>query len=369
MGQVFKKKRKLKSGKVALSRKWYIRYRVKTEDGYWDRITEAVSENKKEAARVLRKRETEAFEGRFFDKRKKPKTSFDELAAQYLSWSRVNKKSWTQDEYSIKRLKEHFGGMRLTDIHPLLIEGFKQKRVKQVSKRKVDIELACLKHMFTKALEWGLAQESPARMVRLFRPNNARMRYLDVTEMEKLLGACDDYFRPVVLVAIHSGMRRSEILGLRWADVDMSNGIIHVEDSKNGTRRDVPMSETVKATLMEMKERVECEWVFVHRSDSTKPLRDIRAPFQRALKRAGIENFRFHDCRHTAASWMAMKGIDLYRIQRILGHKDSRMTQRYAHLSPSYLKEAAKVMDEVLGSPLGTGRGSGKVVNLENPVK
>ena len=342
---------------------WWVDYRVNGR-----RRREKIGPNKKLAETVLNKRLVEIAEGKYLDVKKVPQISFDKMAGEYIDWSRTNKRSWTQDTYSVKRLKEYFGGKRLDEIHPLMIEGYKQKRVGKVSKRKVDIELACLKHMFTKAVEWGYAAESPARGVKLFRPNNARMRYLSEDEIGRLLEACDVYFRPVVLVAIHTGMRRSEILGMRWVDMDLVNGIIHVEDSKNNERRDVPMSETVKATLMEMKERAACEWVFVHRSDSTKPLRDIRAPFQRALKRSGITNFRFHDCRHTAASWMVMKGIDLYRVQRILGHRDSRMTQRYAHLAPSYIKEAARVMDTI-GHQEDTKEGSGKVVNLENPLK
>ena len=129
------------------------------------------------------------------------------------------------------------------------------------------------------------------------------------------------------------------------------------------------MDNTVLDELTRLRKRAKSEWVFVQQDDRTEQLKDIRNVFYKAIRRAGIAGFRFHDLRHTAASWMVMKGVDLYRVQRILGQKDSRMTQRYAHLSPSYLREAVKVLDE-LGHHMDTKKdvrsGSNGVVGIKS---
>jgi len=213
-------------------------------------------------------------------------------------------------------------------------------------------------------IEWGYATDNPVKKVRLFNPNNMRLRYLSEEEIIKLIEACDEYFRPVMVVALYTGMRRNEILNLRWKDIDFSNGIIHVEITKNGKRRDVPMSETVKAELEKLKEKTNTDWVFTQKDCKDKPLRDIRKPFNKALKRAGIVNFRFHDCRHTTASHLVMKGVDLRTVQDILGHSDLRMVLRYSHLSPLHREKAMKVMDTI-GHQLDTGDHFGEVINFK----
>lgn len=329
------------------------------------RRREIIGPSRKLAETVLKKRLVEIAEGRFLDVKKTPDTTFDEMSDVYLEWSRTNKSpgSYENDLYSIRRFKGYFKGRKLAEITPFLIEGYKRARRQEVSPRTVDIDLSCIKHLFRKAVEWGFAAENPAGAVRLFRPQNARLRYLSEDEIGRLVEACDPYFRPVVITAIHTGMRRGELLGLRWQDIDLQNGLIHINRSKNRQRRDVPMSDTVRRVLALLRESAECEWVFVRCDDPKKPLRDVRYPFAKALARAGIAGFRFHDLRHTAASHLVMKGVDLRTVQEILGHRSLQMTLRYAHLSPGHRRDAVRKMDTI-GHFLDTGGDIGNVVDM-----
>jgi integrase len=143
------------------------------------------------------------------------------------------------------------------------------------------------------------------------------------------------------------GMKRGEILGLRWLDVDFTNRRLMLPQTKNGEGRIVYLNETAAAALrsvpFDMKtvatdrlfQKLEPEWVSV--------------AFQRACKAAKILDFRFHDLRHTAASWLRMNGSDIHTVAQLLGHKDLRMAARYQHLSPAYLGEAVKGLDKVFG--------------------
>ena len=129
--------------------------------------------------------------------------------------------------------------------------------------------------------------------------------------------------------------------------VDLRNGFILVEQTKNGERREVPINAAVREVLTAIVRRLDSKYVFEEKGG---PLRCVRHAFDRACKKAGIYNFRFHDLRHTAASFMAMAGIDLLSIGKILGHKTIGMTKRYAHLSPGHLRNAVDAIDRAMAS-------------------
>jgi integrase len=147
-----------------------------------------------------------------------------------------------------------------------------------------------------------------------------------------------------VTVAVHTGMRKGELLGLKWEQVNLEQGIITLYDTKNGERRDVPMDETVKAVLRGMDRRGD----YIFSNEEGKALVRAQKSFEGALKKSGIEDFRFHDLRHTFASNLVMAGEDLNTVRELLGHKDLTMTLRYAHLSPNHKTKAISVLDRVM---------------------
>ena len=204
--------------------------------------------------------------------------------------------------------------------------------------------LSRLRRMFSLAVEWELLEESPLAGIRFLRENNARTRYLSLQECQRLIASCiAPHIRALVGVALHSGMRLGEILNLRWYDLDFASGFILVRDSKNGESRHVPMDATLSALFRAYPHRLGTDLVFS--SSRGGRIVDVRTGFQNACKRAELTDLHFHDLRHTFASQFVMAGGDLYILKEILGHKSITMTQRYAHLSPTYKIKAIDRMN------------------------
>ncbi|HEC64360.1 MAG TPA: site-specific integrase [bacterium] len=222
------------------------------------------------------------------------------------------------------------------------MEKYKRRRQSQVSNATVNREVACLKHIFTKAIEWGMVQKNPGKKVKLLRERNTRLRYLDEKEITKLHDACAEHLKPIVTVALNTGMRKEEILSLKWKDVDFRSRIISILDTKNGESREIPINDSIYRTLLVAKKLPDSPWVFC--KSNGKRYGNVRKAFEGARKRAGIVDFRFHDLRHTFASHLVMAGVDLRTVQELLGHKSFEMTLRYAHLSPEHKKAALDVL-------------------------
>jgi integrase len=323
-----------------------------------------IGPNKKLAENVLAKRKLEIAEKRFLDVRKKSKIKFEELCSLYLDYSRTNKRSWTRDRTSIGSLNRPFGGKYLYEISPLLIERYKKKRIEEVTPATLNRELACLKHMFTKAIEWEKTDYNPVRSVKLLRENNARLRYLTCDDIQRLYENCADHLKPIVLTALYTGMRRGEILKLKWEDVDLDQKIIFVRNTKNNEVREIPLNNLLTNTLSSIKFTLP----YVFCNEDGKPYGSVRKSFDTALKKAGIEDFRFHDLRHTFASHLVMSGVDLMTVKELLGHKTIKMTLRYAHLSPSHKRRAIEALEYFDGHPDGHRETFGEVTESVNSL-
>lgn len=317
---------------------WYIGY---SHQGF--RYRERVGSDKKVAENALHKRKVEIAENRFLDVRRKRKFKFEDLAQQYLEvYAKPNKKSWKSDVQYIKTLSKYFTKIYLYQITPLAVEKFKLEEAKKVSPATVNRTLTCLKCMLNKAVEWDKLDGNPIKTVRLFKENNRRLRYLEKEEITKLLNNCDGYLKAIVIVALNTGMRRGEILNLKWNDVDFKQDIIYLLDTKNNGRREIPMNIFVKTTFIKVKKHPESPYIFCNLVGN--PLRDIRKSFFTALKNADIINFRFHDLRHTFASQLVMSGVDLNTVRELMGHKSLAMTLRYSHLSSDHKKRAVDIL-------------------------
>ncbi len=187
------------------------------------------------------------------------------------------------------------------------------------------------------------------RRVKLLEENNRRLRYLSKEECSALIQACDKHLKAVVITALNTGMRKGEILSLTWDNIDLRNGFILLERTKNGERREVPINETLKATLSAIVRRLDTPYVFYNSETGTRYV-NLHKPFQSALKRAKIKDFKFHDLRQTFASHLVMAGVDITTIKELLGHKTLTMTLRYAHLAPSHKVKAVNILDDSLTS-------------------
>jgi integrase len=164
--------------------------------------------------------------------------------------------------------------------------------------------------------------------------------------MGRLIENCDERIRPLVVVSLNTGFRRGELLGLTWDRVDFERGILTLLKTKSGKRRDAPMNRTVRETL----EKIGGREGHVFRRRNGEPFKDstVRKPFQKALKKSGIEDFRWHDMRHCFASSLVMAGVDLNVVRELLGQADLKMTLRYSHLSPTAKTRAVNVLDDMM---------------------
>ena len=163
-----------------------------------------------------------------------------------------------------------------------------------------------------------------------------------------------EWVRHIVLFALHTGMRRSEIFNLRWFDIDITRETIHVRQSKNGKARAVPMNETIKALLQRLPKM--SEYVFPSPKTGGRVM-DVGRQFERAVRKAGVSNFRFHDLRHTAATRIAAAGVDPFTLAYIFGWSDIRMAMRYTHAVSPNMKQAVRSLDTLaarLGNVLAT---------------
>jgi integrase len=224
-----------------------------------------------------------------------------------------------------------------------MIEKYKAMKLEKVEPASVNRELACLKHMYTKAIEWDYVRTNPAKVVKRLKEPLSRLRYLKPEEVEILLKSCPEHIRPIVVNALNTGMRRSEIFNLKWSQVDLENRKITVINAKNNESRVIPINQTLYKELSNLSHKSKSEYVFPGRDSN--PFKDIKKGFSSALKKAGIEDFRFHDLRHTFCSHMVMQGVDLRKVQQVMGHKD--MTMRYSDLSPEYVQGAIERLDRL----------------------
>lgn len=310
------------------------------------RVREGISTNRRLAEMVLAKRMSEAVEGRYFNKRNQGRMPFTQFADKYLNEVVPLMKSIRSETIRVNRWKRQFGTRPLGQITRSEIEAFQRETRLRCKPATVNRELCRLRHMLNKAIEWELLEDSPMKGLKFLRENNARQRYLTLEEARLLLNCCyARHLKATVTVALHTGMRMGEILSMRHQDLDFGAGFILIPDSKNGEARHVPMDSELLVLLKSYPHRPGTDLVFSNRSGER--YKEVRQGFQMARERAGLQDLHFHDLRHTFASHWMMNGGDLYVLKEILGHKSIAMTQRYAHLSPAYKRDAVNRIDSM----------------------
>lgn len=324
-----------------IGKSWYVDYSYKGK-----RIRKCVGRSKKVADLVLKDIEVRIAKEKNLGIHESKKVLFEDFADEYLKFSKTNKTphSHRRDIVSLKvNLIPYFKGQYLREITPHAIEQYKRERLEKVKPATVNRELACLKHLFSKAIEWEYYNANPVKKVKLLKEPPGRIRYLDNDEIQRLLKECSPTLKPIVITALNTGMRKSELLNLKWRYVSFRDRMIFIRNSKNNESRVVPINKIVYNTFRKLYNH-ENEYVF--HTKKGNPYKEIKTGFVAARKRAGIKDFRFHDLRHTFASYLAMSGWNLQTIQRLMGHKDFKMTLRYSHLSRSHLQEAVNSLEK-----------------------
>lgn len=323
---------------------WYVDY---TYQGR--RFREMIGTSKKMAESVLAKRISEAVEGRHLDMAKDVRIQFDDFCELYRkNHIESNQRTGNSHRNGLKKLKFFFGKKIFSDIKTMDIERYKQARLlEKVAPSTINRDLALLRSMCNRSVEWGYCQKSLMKGVRLYRENNQRLRYLEKEEIDRLLRNSSYILRFIILIAVHTGMRKGEILGLKWDDVNESQNFITLRHTKNGETRYIPMNEVIQDALRERPRHPNSAYVICNKEGKSF---NFRKTFETAVKNAGLSDFRFHDLRHTFASQMRMSGVDLHTIGELMGHKSLQMTKRYAHLSPEAKTRAVEVLSQKIGT-------------------
>ncbi|EIO5099434.1 site-specific integrase [Vibrio parahaemolyticus] len=220
-----------------------------------------------------------------------------------------------------------------------------------------------LRAAFNRAVEWEFIDSHNLRSVKLIKQDNTRIRYLSKEEEQRLLDGIQDrnqsvresdktkaqlefvdFFEPLVITAMNTGMRKGELLTLKWEHVSFPNRYLTIrsENAKSKKTRTIPLNDTVLNLFERWRaQNPDTDFVFV---SNNQPIEFFQYPWQSLLKEAGIENFRFHDLRHHFASKLVMAGVDLNIVRELLGHADLKMTLRYAHLAPEHKAAAVNLI-------------------------
>jgi integrase len=318
---------------------------------------------RKEAEAYLGKVLAAKKEGRYYDVfniKKETRITFDELAGKYVENYQAQKGFSRMKQYVVAELRETFGKHYLSEITYLDLETYRNRRRstptwagKPRADATVNREVATLRHMLNKAVEWGMLENNPfSKGSKLgLKENNHRLRFLTEEEVGALLKACSDlstyspHLRPLVETALNTGMRRGELLSLKWEQI--RNGFIYLTKTKTNKARQIPINDRLAQVFQEVRRGNQMKSEFVFCNANGGRLYTVNRSFPSACRRAGIEDFHFHDLRHTFASHLVMNGVSLKAVQELLGHTSLAMTMRYAHLSQAHLQEAVAVWNSM----------------------
>ena len=319
----------------------------------------ATFERKTDAKKWVQQTESAIREGRHFKSSEANRHTGAELIERYVQEILPRKpKSIDPQLGQLRWWQDHIGQLRLGDITPLVIAESRSKLGSEPirnggvrSASTVNRYMAALSHVFTVAVrEWGWLEDNPIRRIAKLKEPKGRVRFLSDDERARLLAACrasrSPLLYPAVVVALSTGMRKNEILGLRWNHVDLERRVAVLVETKNDEHRAVPLAGHALKVIGQLFDArdPDCPYVFPGKSGAS-PV-DLRTPWETALKRAGIEDFRFHDLRHSAASYLAMNGASLAEIADVLGHKTLQMVKRYTHLSEQHTAGVVERMNE-----------------------
>ncbi len=336
---------------MATIRKRGKSYQIDYFDPHGKRIRKSFKK-KKDAEAELGKRVSLIAENRYLDVKRDYKTTLKELINKYSENYQHQASFKTGKRFFIEDIREYFGDATLlANIRYVDVETYRNHLKAKPTQHKtiradasVNREMSCLRHLFKKAVEWDMIEKSPFDKGNslILKENNKRLRFLRDDEIKKLLSECAGHLHNVVECALHTGMRKGEILNLKWSQI--RNGFIYLDKTKTNEARQIPINETLEIMFKRIrrKNHLTSEHVFTYQG---KRVEDIKVAFNGAVRRAGIVDLKFHDLRHTFASQVLLRGGSLKDIQELLGHKNMKMTLRYAHLTQEHKKRAVNLLN------------------------
>ena len=333
---------------------WWIRY-VDSQGRY----RREKAGTKGAAIDLVRKRKTDALIGKKLpEKLRRATVTFADVARDALAYSKAHKLSYKDDVARMERILGWFRERSADSVSPQEIERHFEECIEQEewAASTVNHYRSLLSLTYRLAIRNGKALTNPARSTRHRREDNSRVRYLTPEEEVKLRKVIAEEWAqhvPELDLALHTGMRLGEMYGLTWDNVNLTGRILTIPRSKNGERRHVRLNSVAVAALVVFSGRGTGTGPVIRNTEG-EPLCGPRYWFEKAIKKAGIEGFHWHDLRHTFASRLTMAGVGLRAVQDALGHKSVAMTVRYSHLAPDFLQD---VVDKLVPNPAEPGTG------------
>lgn len=361
-------------------------YKRKGSPYYWVSLTDSSGRRTRRSTETASKREAEALEARwkleFYREKQwgeepaKPAHTFDQLMLDYIEATADTKRSAERDIYSTKHLTRFFTGQSLESITTQRVRQYVSERQRDddasmgTVKREIGLLSSAINHA---RREWGWSIPNNVQGLGLKAPES-RDRWLQYHEADRLIEAAGRDDRAELLpefitLALHTGMRKGEILEMEWSRVDLQANLLYLKASahhqKNGKSDSIPLNRTACEVLVRLEHYRHThdpgnEWLFFHsRTEGTyhagDRIQNFRRSFATACRRAGITDFRPHDLRHTCATWLIQAGVSVPKIQKLLRHSDIHTTMRYAHLAPDAARSAVAYLDAIKSQSGHTG--------------
>lgn len=326
---------------------WYYEFKVKNI-----RYVKALGPvTKTQAKREEAQAKAKAWAGTLEVRTPTPSPKFATFAAEYLAHCAQHLRPGTVRRYRgvCATLSTFFGTQRLDAILPLTIERYKRQRLEQqIAPGSITTELAVLSACYTLAIQWGRAHTNPVQGVRRYRNTSRPAQLLSAEDEATLLAQCTPALRALVLLALHTGLREGELIGLQWRQVGLRHRLLSIEAgrAKNHKARTIPLDHAA-LTLLEGLYANQARDTLVLLNQHARPWRAPVKALRAAMLACGLMPCRFHDLRHTFASRLIQAGADLRAVQELLGHSSLAMTSRYAHLAPDQTRRAVHLLDAV----------------------
>lgn len=338
--------------KVSGSGIWWIRYLDAQ-----GRLRREKAGTKGMAIKLVDKRRTEALKGKKLPETLRRATvTFADISRDALAYSKAHKRTYDDDVQRMERILGWFRDLSADSITPQEIEQHFEECVEQEewAPSTVNHYRSLLSLTYRLAIRNGKAASNPARSTRHRREDNSRVRYLTPEEEKNLRAVLQAKWAqhiPEFELALHTGLRLSEMYGLEWQDVDLACCLLLIRRGKNGEARYARLNSVALAAVRELRKRSDGTGRVI-RNLAGEPLCGPRYWFEKAVEEAKIQDFHWHDLRHTFASRLAMAGVGIRAIQDALGHKSIAMTVRYSHLAPDFLLD---VVEKLVPKPQTEG--------------
>ena len=273
--------------------------------------------------------------------------SFKSLCKFFLQYSQTNKKSYKQDKSRVTLIEKYFSKCKwISDIKPKDIEKFKNFLLQEgKSKSTVNRYLEILSKMFNIAInnEWG--DKNPIKQVAKFPVKNYTIRYLTKEEEVKLFQACTEAFKPILITALQTGLRKTNIRLLKWNNINMEFRMIEITENKGNKHIKIYMNDVLYDLFRELP-KLNDEYIFINpTTNKVYSESAFRREWNKIKEKSGIKNFRFHDLRHTVGTRLAEHNVPIPVIRELLAHSDIKTTMRYVHTATLAMQNAMNVLN------------------------